>query len=188
MSRRLGTAALALSAALAACAAPRVVDLPRSADPSWGLFLVGDDIRQGCAAGASDRFRLVLNADHLQRLRAFDVRADEEGATVETRLIRTADMRARDAHALLATGEGAESIRIDAVQFARLVDRLGRTGGFRPPPAGARLPSGGYYWLVSGCRRGAYFLTVYDYPSDRFVETAWPGADPAGAAAPGPGA
>jgi len=174
MSRRLGTIALLLPAALGACAAPRVVDLPRTADPAWGLYLVGDDIRRDCAAGAADRFRLVLNADHIARMRTFEVSADEEGATVRTRLIRGADLRSGDAAATLAADEAADSIRITPVQFARLVDRLGRTGGFRPPPPGARLPADGYYWLVSGCRLGEYFLTVYDYPSDRFVETAVP--------------
>ncbi|HZH27460.1 MAG TPA: hypothetical protein VEY95_09800 [Azospirillaceae bacterium] len=169
-----------LALVLAACgAAGPSVEVPRAPNPAWARFVVGDDIRAGCRPGAEDRFRLIQNAEHIHRLRSFEVVGDRGGAWVETRLIRAGELDVPGPRDVRRATRAADSVvRLSPGQFALLVNRIARTSGFKAPPPGARLPAGGYYWLVSGCWQGRYFLTAYDYPSDRFVETGAVGPAP----------
>jgi hypothetical protein len=116
----------------------------------------------------------VLNAAHLQRLRTFEVRGDAEGAVVETRVVPTAELPAFTLARPRLAGARAETLRLTPAQMAIFLERIAVTSGFRTPPPGAFLPTGAFYWLVSGCHQGQYFLAVFDWPSDRFLETTAP--------------
>ncbi len=160
---------------LAACAASTPVRVPGSPSAAWSAYLVGEDIRGTCRRGGADHVRLVLNAAHLQRLRTFEVRGDGEGASVETRVVPTAELPAFTLARPRGDGDGrAETLRLTPAQLAIFLERIAVTSGFRTPPPGAFLPTGAFYWLVSGCHQGQYFLAVFDWPSDRFLETAAP--------------
>ena len=160
---------------LAACAASTPVRVPGSPSAAWSSYLVGEDIRGTCRRGGADHVRLVLNAAHLQRLRTFEVRGDAEGAVVETRVVPTAELPAFTlARPRLAGDARAETLRLTPAQMAIFLERIAVTSGFRTPPPGAFLPTGAFYWLVSGCHQGQYFLAVFDWPSDRFLETTAP--------------
>jgi hypothetical protein len=170
---------------LAACATPPPVRVPGSPNPAWSSYLVGEDIRGTCRQGGADHVRLVLNAVHLQRLRTFEVRDDGNGAIVETRIVTTADLPTfTDAGPWVGAGGRAETLRLTPAQMANFLERIAVTSGFRTPPPGAFLPTGGFYWLVSGCHQGQYFLSVFDWPADRFQTTAAPDP-PAPRAGPG---
>lgn len=170
---------VAFAALLAACATATPVRVPGSPSPAWAAYVVGEDIRGTCRRGGADHVRLVLNATHLQRLRTFEVRGDGEGAVVETRVVPTADLPAFGAAGGRPGTAGAgETLRLTPAQLAIFLERIAVTSGFRTPPPGAFLPSGGFYWLVSGCHQGQYFLSVFDWPADRFVETAAPAPRP----------
>jgi len=174
MKRRIGILC-GLAVLLAACATPAPVRVPGSPNPAWSSYLVGDDIRSVCRAGDADRVRLVLNASHLQRLRTFEVRGDATGALVETRVVPTADLPTFTTASPRGGGPSpSDTLRLTPAQLAIFMERIAVTSGFRTPPPGAYLPSAGFYWVVTGCHQGQYFLSVFDWPTDRFIETSTP--------------
>jgi hypothetical protein len=59
-------------------------------------------------------------------------------------------------------------VQLSPESFAELERRMADSGVFGPPPVGLRLYSRGFFWVVTGCRGGAFFLTAYQHPSERF--------------------
>lgn len=158
-----------LTAAVAACTYREPAGNVISQQLTWFSYLNGDDIRAHCANGASDRYRLVYNADRVRQARAYDVWDVREGAVVEQMVDRGIVFEAGrpiDA-AVVGVPSRARSV-LSPGEFAEFEALLLASGVFEPPPGGLRLNSRGHYWIVSGCRDGAYFLTGYRYPSDRY--------------------
>ncbi|MCW2247364.1 hypothetical protein M2352_002955 [Azospirillum fermentarium] len=173
---RLG--GVALVGLLAGCAASGPSTMPVERGLSWFSYLNGDDLRRSCGQDRADRFRLVFNADYNQHIRTYDITADPDkgGAVVVARVIQAADLRKvnpTDSAGLDLMGpwrgERAET-RLTPRQFAQFVLRLSDSGAFEPLPGTVRLPSNAIYWLVNGCRSGAWFFNVYPYPMDRFAD------------------
>lgn len=169
---------LALLGWLAGCAASGPADLPVERGLSWFSYLNGDDLRQVCGQDRADRFRLVFNADYNHHVRTYDIAADPEkgGAAVVARVIETADLARISPTDPLGPwrGQRAET-RLTPRQFAEFVRTLSDSGAFEPLPGTLRLPSNGIYWLVNGCRSGAWFFNVYPYPTDRFADARFAG-------------
>ena len=158
-----------LSAASAACTYREPAGNAFSVQATWFSFLNGDDIRRHCADGASDRYRLVYNADRTRQARAYDVWDVRDGAVVDQMVDRGILFEAGrpiDA-ALVGVPVRARTV-LDRAQFERFEALLEDSGAFDPPPVGLRLNSRSHYWIVSGCRDGRFFLTGYRYPSERF--------------------
>ena len=140
-----------------------------SQQATWFSYLNGDDIRAQCADGASDRYRLVYNADRVRQARAYDVWDVREGAVVEQMVDRGIVFesgRPVDA-SLVGVPVQARSF-LGPEDFDYLEALLQASGAFEAPPVGLRLNSRSHYWIVSGCRDGRFFLTGYRYPSDRY--------------------
>lgn len=150
---------------------------------SWFSYLAADDIREQCAAGTGDpdRYRLVYNA-------GFSATVDGSSSLVPAEQARGYDViPARDGSALLrqVVDRGVRLVQgtilpgnpigpvtaltnLTAEQTAQLVALMEASGAFEPPPVGLQLNSQQYYWLVSGCRDGRFFLTGYEYPGERY--------------------
>lgn len=191
---RLGVArfglALAACAALAGCASSGPAGNPVERKLTWFSYLNGDDLRLACAKDEPDRYRMVFNADYNEHVRTYDVVGDAKGgARVSARVIKAPDLARVDLADPVGAWKGEEAQGwLSPAQYAMLVMKLYESGAFQMLPDRLRLPSNGFYWLVSGCREGQWFFTAYPYPSDRFADIHFVeplGAmDPTGAALP----
>lgn len=161
--------AVFLSATVAACTYREPAGNVLSQQWTWFSYLNGDDIREQCGDGVADRYRLVYNADRVRQARAYDVWDVREGAVIDQMVDRGIVFEAGrpiDA-ALTGVPTRARSV-LTPDEFAEFENLLRASGVFEPPPSGLRLNSRGHYWIVAGCRDGAYFLTGYRYPSERY--------------------
>ena len=171
---RRGVLVLALAGLAAACAyrgpAATVVDQRLT----WFSFIAGEDLRPLCREGdgetaAPDRYRLVYNADFNQQARGYDIIPARDGSAL---LRQTVDRGVSLLQGILLPGRALAPVnRLDPITAAAVDDlatQLAASGAFDAPPVGLRLNSQEYYWLVMGCRGGDFFLTGYEYPSDRY--------------------
>lgn len=168
-SGRTVASILFLATLLAACTYREPAGNVVSQQLTWFSYLNGDDIRARCADGAPDRYRLVYNADRVRQARAYDVWDVREGAVVDQMVDRGIVFEAArpiDA-ALIGVPTRARSV-LSPGEFDEFEELLSASGVFEPPPSGLRLNSRSHYWIVSGCRDGAFFLTGYRYPSERY--------------------
>lgn len=166
---RLLVGLIALSLLAAACAYRGPAGNLVTQQATWISYLNGDDIRAQCAAGAPDRYRFVYNANRNRHTRAYDVWDVREGAVVEQMVDRGVVFDAGQPVAFGQIGVPDRArITIGPDEFAELESRMQSSGVFAPPPVGLRLASRGFYWIVSGCRDGQFFLTGFRHPSEEF--------------------
>jgi hypothetical protein len=170
----VGMAAVAVGV-LSGCAVSGSAGLADPPKLTWLSYVSGDDLRAGCGPGEPDHYRLINNAEDNAHIRAFDVRAEADGpdggAIVEARAILVADLPRFDpGNPHQSWQDEAVSVHLTPEQFGLLTDRMAESGAFDPPPMGLRLPADGYFWLVSGCRMGSYFLSAFVHPADRFQD------------------
>ena len=136
-------------------------------------YLGGDDIRDGCVAGAPARYRLVYNAVWDEQVRTYDLRrgAPGAGATLETHVFGGLPNLAEGFNPLDPTGpwRGASARRqLDESTYLALIRAIEASGFGEPAPSGTSLPSWGFYWAVSACAGGRYHFNAWLHPSDRF--------------------
>ncbi len=134
---------------------------------TWFSYLNGDDLRAACLPGAPERLRLVYNADFNRQARTYDVTVEPDGGAVVRQSV--AQGLAASGRDLLDLGRPPRGeSRMTAAEFADFESRLQESGAFDPPPVGDRLNAADTWWLVTGCRHSAYFLTAILYPSPQF--------------------
>ena len=136
---------------------------------TWISYLSGDDIRAQCTDRSPDRLRLIYNADRTRHARTYDVLDVREGAVVEQMVDRGVVFETGRSVDIRQIGVPAQGrVVLSADEFAELEALMGASGAFDPPPVGLRLASRGFYWIVSGCRDGRFFLTAFLHPSESF--------------------
>ncbi len=150
---------------------------------SWFSYLAADDIREQCVEGTGDpdRYRLVYNAGFApqqdgfsniavaEQARGYDVIPARDGSAL---LRQVVDRGVTLVQGTILPGNPVAPVRAlteltaeETAELARLIEESGALAG---GPAGLRLNSQQYYWLVAGCRNGQFFLTGYEYPSARY--------------------
>lgn len=136
---------------------------------TWISYLSSDDIRAQCAAGSSDRYRLIYNADRSRHVRTYEIWDVREGAVVEQMVDRGVVFEAGRSVDITQIGVPVTArVVLSPEEFAEFESRLRASGAFDPPPVGLRLASRGFYWIVSGCRDGRFFLTGFRLPSEQY--------------------
>jgi len=70
-------------------------------------------------------------------------------------------------------GKRVESI-LDPQTMANLLNALDSDRFQTFKPAGLRLPSNEFYWVVTGCINGRFHANAWMYPSDRFKALRFP--------------
>ena len=163
---------------LVGCAARGVAVDPVRRSLGWFSYLGGEDVREGCFAGAAERLRFVYNAVYTEQIRTYDVLADpgDTAATVTARVFGSASLVGLRFGDLLAPWHGTVvSARIDRPDLKALRLSLDDSGFFRPAPEGLLLRSDGFYWAVSACLDGAFHFNAFAAPSevDPIRWTAW---------------
>lgn len=150
---------------------------------SWFSYLSADDIRAQCVEGSGDpdRYRLVYNAGFsdsvdgpvsivpAEQARGYDVIPARDGSAL---LRQVVDRGVRLVQGTILPGNPIAPVtalsNLTVDETAELTRLMEESGVFEPPPVGLQLNSQQYYWLVSGCRDGHFFLTGYEYPSSRY--------------------
>ena len=159
-----------MAVALVGCTVPGPPRDPLTRELTWFGYLAGDDIRGACRAGL-DRYRFVYNAVYTEQVRTYDLRIDAAGGgRLDTTVfggIEVAEIPRRDP---LPTWFGRPSRAVlTRGDVAALLRALGASGFDSPPPLGARLDSGNFYWVVTACRRGRFHFNAFAAPSARFA-------------------
>ena len=180
--RPLRALALALALPLGACTAePALMDLPGVQKLTWFSYVNADDLRQACAPGAPDRYRLIYNAHYLEQIRAYEVRADRSGgALVEARVqsgygIAAANITLTLEDPIAAWRWQRAEHRFRPGARARFEQALEESGFFAAAPTGLRLHSNAFYWVAAGCRDGRFHFNAWTYPSPGFERLTFPG-------------
>jgi hypothetical protein len=139
----------------------------------WFSYVGGDDIREACAAGSPDRFRLVYNGIYLDQLRMYEVDALRRLLIVHVTV--PGDASRLDPFDLAAPWRAREAReQLDGATYAALVDSFAGSGLFDPPPVGLDLPARSYFWTAAYCRDGAFGFTAWKHPSPAFDRLAFP--------------
>ncbi|MGE5516165.1 MAG: hypothetical protein ACM31D_10130 [Bacteroidota bacterium] len=163
------SALLAAAAALASCAwTGGDIGDPLERKAHWFSFVEGTDIRDTCAAGTPDRFRLVYNGVYEQQLRIYEL--DALRRLLVIRVVSPGSTSRLSSDDLLAPWRAVEAkVQLDEAGYNRLVGAFAKGGMFAPPPVGLELPSHSYYWTAATCHDGRYGFTAWKYPSAAFA-------------------
>jgi len=153
------------------------IDNPLVQRASWFSYLDGTDIRDGCAPGSLDRYRLVYNGRYHEQLRSYEVVDD---GTRGAYLVARARSQLEGLMGLSLSDpfgpwrwEKSER-RLTPEEFADFRRRMAESGFGARPPVGLRLYSDQFYWVASGCVDGVFHFDAWAYPSGRFDALRFP--------------
>lgn len=171
LCRKAATLALfaGLGAAAAACSyGGEDLNFPLAQRFLWTGVVNADDLRDGCEPGAPARWRAVYNGSYEEQLRIYDLTAlPEGGARLEVQVQETANLtRIQLADPLAPWKWQRAEATVDAAALNAFEAALAAEGFEAAAPAGARLDSRGYYWVVTACRAGEIDFQVWRDPQD----------------------
>lgn len=161
---------------LGGCAYEGGTDNPLVRRASWFSYLDGGGIRETCAPGSIDRYRLVYNGRYTEQLRSYEVTGDGAGgAILVSRALGKANLAELRTDDLLQPWrwQRAES-RLTPEEMRDFTAALERSGAFDEPPDGLRLHSWRFYWVASGCRDGVFRFHAWQHPSPEWDRLAFP--------------
>ncbi len=169
---RAAAAMIAAALTLAGCAYTGGVENPVARKLSWFSYASGDDLKRRCGPGSLDQYRLVYNANWHEQVRTYDLRRSVivgGGGVLFVHVFGGSASMARfsfDDVTAPWSGESSQT-RLDEPVYQALVGAIADSGFQQEPPAGVRLDSWDYYWLVSACVGGRFHFNAWKYPSDR---------------------
>jgi hypothetical protein len=141
------------------------IDNPAVRKVAWFSYLDGNDIRNGCVAGAPDRFRLVYNGQYEKQIRAYDIAAEtasQSGAYFVARALGQPNLVEVALDDLLAPWRWQKSeTKLSRAEFDQLRDLLTQSGWGRGAPQGKILHSRDFYWVAAGCRDGQFHFDAW---------------------------
>ncbi len=162
-----------LAAVVAGCAY-RGSDNPIARKFSWFSYLNADDLRAACKPGATRRHRFVYNAIYSEQVRTYDLVADADGAgaRMDVRVIGEANLLSLEIGRisdLLNPWRGTVAAAdLSAAHVVHLERALAESGAYAEAPAGMRLKSTDFFWVVAACTGGQFHFNAYRWPSPRF--------------------
>lgn len=165
-SPTLAALAVLLAASLAGCgtaAAPPPPARP-PAGLTWGGYLHGEDLRQDCRAGTTDRYRMVFNGVRPgEPVRVFDLAGlPEAGGVFEARELAVPSVAAIGPGDPFTAWRGhVHRLDLTAAQFQAVVLHLALGGAFRGEASRLDLSASRLRWFATGCHGGFYFLAAY---------------------------
>lgn len=140
---------------------------------TWYSYLNGDDLRAACAAGATDRYRLVYNAIWTEQVRTYEVVAERalpgtqgDGKAPAAELTARAFTPAPIFNVYLDAISGRQPVvesrvRMTPEAFLRFRRHVSESGFYKPPPVGIWLRSDRFYWLAAGCTDGEFHFNAW---------------------------
>jgi hypothetical protein len=164
--------------ALAGCTYRGDIDQSVTLKFTWFSYLNGDDIRQVCAPGAPDSFRLVYNGSYNEQLRSYEIVGDGGGGGHYTARvmrgggIRLSQFSVRNPQAV--AGWTVSRLLLVPGGMANLTAALADSGAFAGAPTGLRMASEQFYWIAAACRGGVFYSNAWLFPSERFNRLTFP--------------
>ena len=141
------------------------IDNPAVRKVAWFSYLDGNDIRETCAPGSLDRFRLVYNGQYEQQLRSYEVTAEgpqNGGAYFTARALGKSNLVDVSLDDLLAPWRWQRfDTKLTAAEFNQFRDLLTQSGWGSGAPQGKMLHSRDFYWVASGCRDGQFHFDAW---------------------------
>jgi hypothetical protein len=149
------------------------VGSPISRKFQYFSYLGGDDLRNGCVAGAPARYRLVYNANYDEQVRTYDLRrnAPGGGATLTTQVFGGGGNLAAGFNPLDPQGPwrgSSAQTQLDEATYLQLIRTIEASGFGEPAPSGLSLPSWAFYWAVAACANGQFHYNAWLYPTQRY--------------------
>lgn len=171
--RRLGLVVVGLGFLMGGCAyqsagnqgAGMGIDNPVERKFTWFSYLDAADIRNSCAAGGPDQWRLVYNAQFDKQVRAYDILG---GASP----VITARARGTSGNLLNLEFDSFEGMfgpwnfrqsqqPLTPAELTELVGLLRQSGFAVSDQSGLRLHSQDFYWLVAGCEKRQFHFNAW---------------------------
>ncbi len=176
LSRIAPLATLGGALMLAACAYQGDQSTPGAQKLTWFSYLNGEDIRQGCAEGTLDRYRLVNNAVYEEQLRSYELRLSPNGGgSYSARAQGVASLTKVTLNDPLAPwGWQTSEASLTPEQGAAFKSALADSGFYGPPPVGKRFYSGFFYWWVVACEDGQMHYNAWEYGMPGYAELTFP--------------
>jgi hypothetical protein len=150
------------------------IDNPVVRKVAWFSYLDGNDIRETCAPGAADRFRLVYNGQYEEQIRSYEIRADgtsDGAATYVARAMGEANILTIEFPDLMAPWRWQSSnTKLSAAEFSEFRSKLAESGWGQGAPQGKRLHSRDFYWVAAGCRDGVFHYDAWVHADGDFAD------------------
>ncbi|WP_374384474.1 hypothetical protein [Dongia sp.] len=141
------------------------IDNPIERKFTWFSYLDGADIRNSCAAGGPDQYRIVYNGQYYDHVRTYDLAvAGKPHLTARARgqSGNLMDMGFNSFDELLGPWNFRRSDSdLSAAELSKLRELLHQAGFASGSQAGLRLHSQDFYWLVAGCESGKFFINAW---------------------------
>jgi hypothetical protein len=141
------------------------IDNPAVRKVAWFSYLDGNDIRQGCVAGALDRFRLVYNGQYERQIRSYEVvqaSPNPGDAYFIARAMGQTNLAEVKLNDLLAPWQWQKSeTQLSGAELDQFRDLLTQSGWGSGAPQGKILHSRDFYWVASGCRNGQFHFDAW---------------------------
>jgi hypothetical protein len=160
--------------------APRSdIDNPGVRKVAWFSYLDGNDIRESCATGSLDRYRLVYNGQYEKQIRSYEITQaspNPGGAYFVARAMGETNLAEVQLNDLLAPWRWRKSeMTLGADEFAQFRDLLAQSGWGQGAPQGKILHSRDFYWVAAGCRDGVFHFDAWvhaqgDFPEIKFQD------------------
>jgi len=134
------------------------IDNPAVRKVGWFSYLDGNDIRERCAPGAPDRYRLVYNGQYEKQIRSYEITQaspNPGGAYFIARAIGPTNLAEVELNDLLAPWRWQKSeSQLSGGELDQFRDLLTQSGRGQRAPQGKILHSRLFYGVGSGCRGG----------------------------------
>jgi hypothetical protein len=141
------------------------IDNPVVRKVAWFSYLDGNDLRQGCVAGAPDRFRLVYNGQYERQIRSYEVvqaSPNPGGAYFVARAMGPTNLAEVKLNDLLAPWQWQKSeTQLSGAELDQFRDLLTQSGWGSGAPEGKILHSRDFYWVASGCHNGQFHFDAW---------------------------
>ncbi|WP_374311471.1 hypothetical protein [Dongia sp.] len=141
------------------------IDNPVERKFTWFSYLDAADIRNSCAAGGPDQYRLVYNGQYDHHVRTYEVTSAPTRQIVARARGTSGDITQMGFNSfdeLLGPWNFRRSqTALSEADWTKLRDLLHESGFAAGSQAGLRLHSQDFYWLAAGCEGGKFFFNAW---------------------------
>lgn len=141
------------------------IDNPVERKFTWFSYLDAADVRNSCAAGGPDQYRLVYNGQYNDHLRSYELTSTPQ-AQIKSRARGTSGNLLEIGFDSFEDLLGPWNFRhsqtaLSAAEWSKFRDLLHQSGFAEGDQAGLRLHSQDFYWLAAGCEGGKFFFNAW---------------------------
>jgi hypothetical protein len=138
------------------------IDNPIERKFTWFSYLDAADIRNSCAAGGPDQYRIVYNGQYYEHLRTYEISKTHLTARARGQNGDLMQMGFSSFEELLGPWQFRRSDSdLAPAEWSKLRESLHQAGFAGGSQAGLRLHSQDFYWLAAGCEGGKFFVNAW---------------------------